>query len=419
MRLFLILFMVSVPGFVWSQEGDRPFTVEAAVALAVKNNPRLAAAIYDIAAAQAASRSARALTNPTFFFAPAVLGQSGADEELLFSQPLELNGVRSARSGVADAHLRTARAEALVELRNVVSHAKSAYYELARAREQLALARALLTAAEEFDRLTRRQVELGSRPGIDQTQTGIEVLRARQQVTLAEGQAEAGRALLNTQMNREPSEPVGPLAPLSADVENPDTEQAVTKGLTYRAEIAATEAGREVFRQEARLARAEGRPDLAPQFRAQSVTRGFDSGFGLAITLPLFDWGSRRNRIRQAQEAGRAQEARIAAARNLVRQEVSQALARLRAAQTVVSDYRAGVLDQARRLVEASRTGFQAGATSVLSVLEAQRTYRSVQTDYLNALVNLALARVELERATGAVSAALLPTLTPDTGRTR
>jgi hypothetical protein len=117
-----------------------------------------------------------------------------------------------------------------------------------------------ITLAEEFDRITRRQVEVGSRPGIDQTQTSIEVSRARQQ------------------------------------------------------------------------------------------------------------------------------EDRIAATRSQVRQEVEQALARLRAADAVVRDDQGGVLDGARRLLEASRTGFQAGATSVIAILEAQRTYRSVLTDYTNAL---------------------------------
>jgi outer membrane protein, heavy metal efflux system len=88
---------------------------------------------------------------------------------------------------------------------------------------------------------------------------------------------------------------------------------------------------------------------------------------------------------------------------------VEQALARRRAAEVVIRDYQQGVLDQARRLLDASRTGFQAGATSVIALLEAQRTFRSVQTEYTNALAAYALAQAELERSTGAVPAALLP----------
>jgi len=67
------------------------------------------------------------------------------------------------------------------------------------------------------------------------------------------------------------------------------------------------------------------------------------------------------------------------------------------------------VLDQARRLLEASRTGVQAGQTSVLALLDAQRTWRAVQIEYADALADRAVAAAALERATGAVGADLLP----------
>jgi outer membrane protein TolC len=388
-----------------------PLSVNEAVSRAVQNNPRLRAAVQDIVAAQSGVRSARALINPTFLFVPALTHPSGSDEELLLTQPLELNGTRSARTGIAEAQRQVIQAEAIVELRNVVYTARTAYYELARAEEQLTLARTLLTATEEFDRITRRFVELGSRPGIDQVQTGIELTRTRQQVTLAEGQSIAALAALNTIMGKNPDDPIGTLTPLSSLPDAARYEDATTQALASRAEIRSAQARQDVFRQEARLARAEGRPDLAPQFRAETLTRGVNAGLGIAVTLPLFDWGSRRNRIRQSEESARAQESRVTAIQNQIRQEVAQASARLQAAEAIVRDYQQGVLDQAKRLMEARQREFQIGAAnaSVLTVFEAQRTYRSVQTDYLNALVALANARAEWERAVGAVPATLLP----------
>jgi outer membrane protein TolC len=350
--------------------------------------------------------------------------RSPRHEALLLQQSLELNGTRAARTGVASAQTRAARAEAIVALRGLVFETKTAYYDLARAQELRSLALDLLKAAEELDRIARRQAEVGSRPGIDLTQTGIEVARARQQVTQAESQVTTAQAALNTLMGRSPAESIGPLPSLTVSAQPgavPDeSDTAVRQALAARAEIAAAEAARDALHQEARLARAQGRPDLAPQFRAGSVTRGIaDAGFGIGITLPLFDYGSRRHHVRQAEEAARAQEDRITAMRNQVRQEVEQALARRRAAEAIIRDYQPGVLDQARRLLEASRTGFQAGATSVIALLEAQRTYRSVQTDYTNALAAYAQAQAELERATGSVPAALLPVAGSQTRRSQ
>jgi cobalt-zinc-cadmium efflux system outer membrane protein len=400
------------PGPALGQPSPPSLSIDDAVRLAIRQNPRLSAAAREVVAARAGVRSARALANPELVFTPAIT-RGGSDQELLLSQPLELNGTRSARTGIASAQLRQAQSEATVELRSLVFDTKAAYHDLARARERRALALEVLQIAAEFDRITRRQVEIGTRPGIDQTQTGIELVRARQQVTLAESEASVALAALDTLMGRPPAEPVGP-------AESGDDEAAVRQALSARAEITAEEARRDTFQQEARLARAQGRPDLAPQFRADDVVRGLNGyGVGIGVALPLLDYGSRRNRVRQADAAARAQEDRVAAARNQVRQEVEQAVTKLHAATAVIREYRQGVLDQARRLLEGSRTGFRAGLTSTVAVLEAQRTYRAVLSDYTDALVAHAKARAELERATGAFPADLLPPLAADEGKSR
>lgn len=404
----------------FSQAVPTPLTLDAAVTLAVRQNPRLTAASRDIGAAQSGVRAARSLTNPSLTYAPGIGSTGGSDTELLVQQPLEINGTRAARTGVANAQRQVTEAGAIVELRNVVFQTKSAYYELVRAREQAAVTQDLLLSAQEFDRITRLQVEVGTRPGIDQTQTGIEMVRAQQQVTLAGGQVAAAQVGLNTQMGQQPDTPIGALAPLTT---SPETNQAGTtpkdttlnQALASRAEIQVEEANREVFRQQARQARASGLPDLVPQYRANSISgrSSSTSGFGLGISLPLLDFGGRRAQIRQSEQAARAQEARIAATQSVVRQEVTQALARRAAADTVVRGYQQGVLDQARQLLEASRRGFQEGKTSIVALLEAQRTYRSVQTEYINAQVDAAIARAEVERATGTVPASLLAQVAP------
>ena len=411
MRPIAIILFCCLPAHVLAQN-PQGLTADEAVHIAVENNPRLSAVARDTAAAQAGVRSANAITDPSILFVPGLTGLGGTGEELLISQPLELNGTRSARTGIATARLQLTQAQSLIELRQLVFTTRSAYYELARAREQLALSRDLLAAAEEFERITRRQVELGSRPGIDQTQTEIETLRARQQVTLGEGQATAAQAALNTTLGRDPATLVNALAPLPTAIENVDRATALQQGLAARPEIAAEQARGEEFRQEARFARAQGRPDLAPQFRAGSVIRRFsDYGLGLAVTLPLFDFGSRRNRIRQAEESERAQRDRADVARTQVRQEVEQAYARLQAAATALQAYDQELLAKTQALLDASRKGFQLGQTSAIALLEAQRTYRAVQTERINAQVNYVVARAEWERATGNISPALLRAL--------
>lgn len=456
---FASLTAVCLPA--WGQEPlPAPLTVDEAVRLATQNNPRVTAAARDVESAASGVRSARALTNPNAFFAPGVTSISGTGEEFLFQQPLEINGTRAARTGVARAQFRAAEAQANVSIKDVIFAAKSSYYELARAREQATVAAEALEVAQEFDRIARRQVEEGARAGIDLAQTGLEVSRARRQVTLADAQVVAALAALNTALGRDPATPVAALTPLSAQsvgsdvsadgqnkaplvtvlpgtVAAPITPLAQTsppatgavdlgtitllnQALSARAEIQSGQATGEQFRQEARLARAEGRPDLVPQFRVGYFTRGLQSasegngaGIGIALTLPLLDYGSRRNRIKQAEQAALAQDARVVAIQNEVRQQVTQALARQRAAEEVVGVYQGGTLEQAQRLLDGSRVGFREGRTSVVALLEAQRSFRAVQNEYVNALADAAIARAEVERAVGlspATSATLVPT---------
>lgn len=339
-----------------------------------------AAAVLDVGAAASGVRSARAPTNPTAFFAPGVTSISGTGEEFLIQQPLEMNGTRRARAGVAKAQLRGAQAQSILSLRDVVFTTKSAYYELARAREQALVAGGALQVAQEFDRIGRRQAEEGARPGIDLAQTGLEVSRAERQVTIADGEVTAAQAVLNTVMGRDPSTPIDALTPFagppiaSSNSNDVQANTILNQALASRAEIQAGKAAGEQFRQEARLARAEGRPDIVPQFRVGYVTRGLQpvrsgngAGIGIALTLPFLDYGSRKNRIQQAEQSARAEDSRLAAVQNEIRQQVVQAVARQRAAESVVQTHRGGTLEQAQILLNGSRVGFREGRTSALT----------------------------------------------------
>lgn len=389
-----------------------PLTVDAAVHQAIAGNPAIRAATLDVMSAESGARSGRSPADPEVVFTPAITS-GGSDEELLIRQPLEINGIRSARAGIAAARLRGARAEAVLTLRDLVYQTEAAYYELARVRLLRDLAGEDLKAAEELDRITGRQVEIGGRPGIDRTQTGIEAAQAGRRLIRAESDVTVAEVALNTLMARPPGTPIGSLSPLSATPERPGAEGLLDNALAARADVVMEESERDAFRREADLARAEGRPDIAPQFRAGSLTRGVsEAGFGIGITIPLIDHGSRRNRIRQAEQSARAQEAHIALRRNLATLEITTAVARLEAAEATVKSYAEGTLDDARRLMDASRVGYQAGQTSIIALLDAQRTWRAVQAEHTNALAECALAAAALRHAAAVVPAEWLPTPT-------
>ncbi|HEY3330976.1 MAG TPA: TolC family protein [Capsulimonadaceae bacterium] len=411
MRLFFVLSLALVCAVdIPIAHAQGSFTVDQAVELAIKQNHRLRAATSDSLAARAAVTSAKAAANPEIVFVPAITGPAGSDTELLIQQPLEINGARSARTRVAEAQRAAVDAAGGVELRSLVLRVKSAYYELLRARNGVDVARTQLGSAREFDQLTRKQVEAGARPGIDQIQTGIEVARAHQVVFAAERRQSTLEADLNTLMGRDPGATIAALTVVTVPQAPSPVKALLAQALASRPEIAVEAANRDMFLAQGQQARAEGRIDIVPQFRVGRVTGGKveDAGIGVGISLPLFDFGSRRGRVSQAAHSAQAQSERIAAVSAETERDVILAAHRLETALAEIASYQSGILDSTKQLLDASRTGFREGRTSIIAVLEAQRVNGAVQTGYSDALVDAALAQAQLEFATGTISPKLL-----------
>jgi len=183
---------------------------------------------------------------------------------------------------------------------------------------------------------------------------------------------------------------------------------AARQALAARGEIAEAQAARDIPAAEARLSRAQGRPDLAPEFRISQITPTYmDAGVGVVITLPL-DYGTRRNLVRQQESTASAGDARAAGTRAQVRLDVSQATARLAAAREALNEYDAGLLDDARAVRDSTRLGFAEGATTIIAVLDAQRTYQAVAGERLAALTQAGLAQAAFDRAVGSIPSVLI-----------
>ena len=194
----------------------------------------------------------------------------------------------------------------------------------------------------------------------------------------------------------------------------PDIAAAQRQALRSRAEIAIAEATRDIPAARARLGRAQGRPDIAPEFRVSQISPTYmDAGLGVIITVPI-DYGTRRNQVRLDEQTADADQGRVTGAQALVRLDASQAAVRLGAAQDALREYDGGLLENARAVLDAALFGFREGATTVIALLDAQRTYQAVAAEGLDARAQAAQARADFDRAIGAVPPALLAELEKD-----
>jgi outer membrane protein, heavy metal efflux system len=374
---------------------DSPvLTREVAVQTAIKTHPKMQSVRQEIAAAKEGVTAARALSAPTFYVAPWLGSANGTTEEFFFSQPLEVNGARGARAAVAVSRLAASAAGADVETLSLVHAVRVAYDSLAYAQAQEALAQDSLQLTQELDRLTTRQVELGARPGIEATQTRIEVSRAQQQVIQASGQRKSAQTALAALLGKSPEETLPPLSPL------PLTPAPLAEKSVPRPELTLEAANLQRLLSEEKLARTELKPDLSLMLRSQNLfhpSGQADRGAAVQVNFPL-DWGAKRARVRQVAAATEAQQARQSALALQLAQERAQAKAQLESAEAVLQSYQTDLIQRSERLLQASKTGFQAGQTSITAVLESQRTYRAVLAERLAAAYAYAQARTEWER---------------------
>lgn len=138
---------------------------------------------------------------------------------------------------------------------------------------------------------------------------------------------------------------------------------------------------------------AEARNEMAPSPSFTAVQAG--------ISIPLKFSNRRPGELRAAQYGILQAEKNYERVELTIKTEVRQAFYTYQAATKQVEQFNAGLLEDAKAILDGKIYSYQRGETSLLEVLDAQRTYNGVQQSFYQALYDYAAALVELERATG------------------
>ncbi|GBC93532.1 Cobalt-zinc-cadmium resistance protein CzcC [bacterium HR15] len=372
-------------------------TLEGALRLALQRNPTLQALRHEIDAAHRQVKSASRPASMLVLIAPA-LTAGGSDEELLLHQPLEWNGARFARTRIARAEQKVIHAQALLTLNRVLAEVASAYYE-AFYREQIARnAQESLQNTEQVCELVRQQVEAGARAGIDLVQAEIERERVRQHAQLREAEARQAsdrlRVLIGLPLETQPLVLQAPPTPPDESVQVGD--KGVSPEIIH--EQALTHLQEALLHQ----IRVEGRPDLGVQVRIERW-RGERTrpAFGLSLQVPFIDYGARQQQRQAQQERLNAQRLRLQQTQRVIMADQRRAHIALETARARRDAYRTQILPRAEQLVQSTRIGLETGQITLLQVLEAERTARTVREEALQAAMELGVAWVEWQRVHG------------------
>ena len=183
--------------------------------------------------------------------------------------------------------------------------------------------------------------------------------------------------------------------------------QILPDALTNRPDVVGAQATLEARQAQIKVLRRQRLPEIELQAR-RGAFFGQRGSYALraVVTLPIFDFGSLKRERRALEAEAGAQQATIGLLRAQISTQVEQALLRLQQQRQTVERFRTGIVPLTLDLLRKTQIGYAAGASTYLEVLEAQRTLRQVQTEYLQALVGTRTQEAALESALGATPSA-------------
>lgn len=119
------------------------------------------------------------------------------------------------------------------------------------------------------------------------------------------------------------------------------------------------------------------------------------------ISVPLKFSNSKDAGLKTALYEEKQADLEYAAIELELEKEITQAYRNYLTKQKQINRYEKGMLEDAKQVFEGIKYSYHRGASSLLEVLDAQRTYNETQLAYAETLFNCASALVDLEKAVG------------------
>ncbi len=325
----------------------------------------------------------------------------GVDASLMIEQRFPLSGLLGHRRRAAAAEARRSRAESERVVAEVMLDAARAFLMLRERREmarvleaQGGLARVLVKAAS-----ARYGAALGSQPEVLRAE--LEAARQAGVIAVLASEVAVAEAMLNASLGRPPDARVPPLEAVPITREAPPWPRVREAALRQRPELEVARA--ELGRAEAEISTMEAMYLPMGTLRTgPSYTMSDKWGWmvTLGVTLPI--WRGRLDGgVREARALRESARAELASVTRMVEGDAATARAQLSAARTRVLTLRDDLLPRAKRGIDPAIAAYAAGATPLVSVLEATQALWSIEGELVAAELELGVAWARLARAQG------------------
>lgn len=373
--------------------------------LAQSHNQRGQMAAAEAVAAQSELRQAKIWRNPDISYSQERARSLGARTETLqLNWPVELGGKRSARSAVAQTALELAQLEQATLAQQWQAQITALFYEALLAQESAEMAQNTVQLAQNAHDATAKKVQAGKLSPVESSKAQVALSSAQLELAQARSDEQAARAQLGaalggvfTQKLQGQAGVLPSLPDLAAALQHLGATPAVRRARLQldqrRAELA--------------LARSAAMPDATLSVGSKRTAGQAERELivGIALPLPFFD--REQGRIAAAWSREQAASVALQLAEQNARASLQQTHARWQAFNTQAQLLQADALPAAQSAYRAASLGFEYGKFSFLEVLDAQRSYFTVQSQYLRTLLALHRSAAEWQSQIAPMAAAL------------
>ena len=408
-------------------------TLEQAWQMAIANNQTLAAAAAEVQGARAKVRAARGARWPSVdtnvgytrlnaspqldVITPGFTFRSGPifkDDQYIsgavqLKMPLYAGGRITAGIHAARDALTGASAQERATLLDLKFEVAEAYVDVLRTRSELAVANASLESlsahVSDVKSMFQRQMVAKS----DVLAAEVALANAEEQQVSAANAVQMALAeynrLLGEPLGRSPS--LDERLAVDPTLAGEPVAALVGQALTSRSELTELAARASALASQARAVTATRLPQVAlsggyTHYDNQILDRQNFSMVGVGLTWNLFDGGAARNEADALESESRAAGRRLADLRSQIELQVRQAWLAVRAARARVAASRAATAQAAENL-RISRELYGVGLASNTQVLDAVTLEIQANDNHDNALLDEALAEIEIDYAVGAL----------------
>lgn len=406
MRLLAALALVAVV----PRAEASPLSLAEVLARVVDRGPDQAAARANIAVAHADVHAARIFPNPGILF-------SGGQAEPVFSAGVQLRlpilGQRGARSQAAVEEWHHVARQTDVALWQLRHDARVAYYAVARAEAELAIAENVAALTRRVAEMAGERFDVGTGARLDKEQAALVGVRAQQDVVDRQATLRIARLELARMMGADVDE-LTPLADaLSTTGATPPLDALVAAAAKDHPELRALAAEKFAAEARRRAARAELRPTFALDLIAEvldpdTCNRSLVDKIGarcvgpranLGFDLPIFNLNG--GAVERAEAEARAAAIKAEATWRKVQATLRAAYENWSAATARARFFDGDYVPAAERVEAMAREGFAAGKTGLLPLIEAERSLLDARLGRADAFFAVQSARADLEEASG------------------